>query len=80
MNAVPEDLMQQTTRLSGEVTKPFPASKKVYVPGSRDDIRVGMREVEQMDTPAMFGAEQNPPVLIYDNSGPYTDPAARIDL
>ncbi|HLF31974.1 MAG TPA: phosphomethylpyrimidine synthase ThiC [Xanthomonadales bacterium] len=80
MNAAPEDLVQQTTRLSSEVTQPFPASKKVYVCGSRDDIRVGMREISQKDTPAMFGAEQNPPVLVYDNSGPYTDPVASIDL
>ncbi|MSQ97949.1 MAG: phosphomethylpyrimidine synthase ThiC [Xanthomonadales bacterium] len=80
MNAVPEDLVQQTTRLSSEVTRPFPASRKVYVTGSRDDVRVGMREVEQQDTPAMFGVEKNPPVLLYDNSGLYTDPAASIDL
>ena len=80
MNAVTEDLLQETTRLSSEVTRPFPASRKVYVAGSREDMRVGMREIEQQDTPAMFGVEKNPPVLLYDNSGPYTDPAARIDL
>jgi phosphomethylpyrimidine synthase len=80
MNAVTEDLLQQTTRLSSEVTRPFPASRKVYVTGSRGDMRVGMREIEQQDTPAMFGVEKNPAVLLYDNSGPYTDPAARIDL
>ena len=80
MNAVTEDLLQQTTRLSSEVTRPFPASHKVYLTGSREDLRVGMREIEQQDTPAMFVVEKNPPVLLYDNSGPYTDPAANIDL
>jgi phosphomethylpyrimidine synthase len=80
MNAVPEDLVQQTTRLSAELTRPFPASRKIYLQGRRADIRVGMREISQQDTPAMFGAESNPPVLVYDNSGPYTDPDAKIDL
>ncbi|EQD41777.1 thiamine biosynthesis protein ThiC, partial [mine drainage metagenome] len=48
--------------------------------GSRVDLRVPMREVQLADTPAMFGAEVNTPLALYDTSGPYTDPAARIDL
>jgi phosphomethylpyrimidine synthase len=80
MIAVPEDLALEATRLSAEVTEPFPASRKIYVPGSRSDIRVPMREIEQRDTPAMFGAETNPPITVYDNSGPYTDPDATINL
>jgi len=39
-----------------------------------------MRAVAQSDTPASFGGEPNPPVFVYDTSGPYTDPAARIDI
>jgi phosphomethylpyrimidine synthase len=39
-----------------------------------------MREVSQSDTPASFGAEKNPPVYVYDTSGPYTDPNAKIDI
>jgi phosphomethylpyrimidine synthase len=39
-----------------------------------------MREISQTDTPAAFGAEKNPPVCVYDTSGPYTDPEARIDI
>ncbi|MFZ9368415.1 MAG: phosphomethylpyrimidine synthase ThiC, partial [Burkholderiaceae bacterium] len=50
------------------------------VQGSRADIQVPMREVSQSDTPASFGAEKNPPVYVYDTSGPYTDPAAKIDI
>jgi phosphomethylpyrimidine synthase len=80
MSAIPEDFINKTARLSDEVTRPFPNSTKIYVQGSRPDIRVPMREVAQADTPASFGAEQNPPVTVYDTSGPYTDPDARIDL
>ena len=39
-----------------------------------------MREIAQSDTPASFGAEKNPPIVVYDTSGPYTDPAATIDI
>ena len=60
--------------------QPLPQSRKVYVEGSRPDIRVPMREITQSETPASFGAEQNPPIFVYDCSGPYTDPDARIDI
>jgi phosphomethylpyrimidine synthase len=59
---------------------PLPKSRKVYVQGSRPDIRVPMREIAQHDTPASFGAEKNPPLAVYDTSGPYTDPSVRIDI
>ncbi|ATQ74355.1 phosphomethylpyrimidine synthase ThiC [Massilia violaceinigra] len=59
---------------------PFPNSRKVYAQGSRADLRVPMRAVSQSDTAASFGAEPNPPVYIYDTSGPYTDPEAKIDI
>ena len=59
---------------------PLPNSRKIYVEGSRPDIRVPMREISQSDTPASFGAEPNPPVTVYDTSGPYTDPAVQIDI
>ena len=59
---------------------PLPNSRKIHVQGSRPDIQVPMREITQSDTPASFGAEPNPPVFVYDCSGPYTDPQARIDI
>jgi phosphomethylpyrimidine synthase len=59
---------------------PLPNSRKIHVEGSRPDIRVPMREIAQSDTPASFGAEKNPPIVVYDTSGPYTDPAATIDI
>ncbi len=80
MSAIPEEFIRKTAELSAEVTRPFPGSRKVYVRGSRPDIRVGMREIEQADTAASFGAEKNPPITVYDTSGPYTDPDVKIDL
>ena len=80
MSAIPDDFVKKTTELSADVTRPFPNSRRIYVEGSRPDIRVPMREVSQADTPASFGVEKNPPITVYDTSGPYTDPAARIDL
>src|SRR5438477_4141255 len=59
---------------------PLPNSRKMHVEGSRPDLRVPMREIAQSDTPASFGAEKNPPLVVYDTSGPYTDPAATIDI
>src|SRR5437660_536975 len=62
---------------------PLPASRKIYVVGSRPDVRVPMREIAQSDTPAAWstdGAERNLPIVVYDTSGPYTDPAATIDI
>jgi phosphomethylpyrimidine synthase len=59
---------------------PLPNSRKIHVEGSRPDLRVPMREIAQSDTPASFGAEKNPPLVVYDTSGPYTDPTATIDI
>jgi phosphomethylpyrimidine synthase len=80
MSAVPKDLKQRTAELNDEVVRPFPNSSKVYVQGSREDIRVPMRAISQSPTPALFGVEDNPDITVYDTSGPYTDPAAEIDL
>lgn len=52
---------------------PFPASSKVYVEGSRPDVRVAMREIE-------LSKEGAKPICVYDTSGPYTDPEADIDV
>jgi phosphomethylpyrimidine synthase len=60
--------------------KPLPNSRKIYVEGSRPDLRVPMREISQADTPDGMGAEVNAPIYVYDCSGPYTDPAVKIDI
>ena len=80
MSAIPEDFIKKTAELSEEVTRPFPNSTKVFVQGSRPDIRVPMREIAQAATPASFGEEENPPIIVYDTSGPFTDPEKQIDL
>ncbi len=80
MSAIPEDFIEKTHRLSSEITQPFPRSRKIHVTGSRPDIRVGMREIEQDDTPTSNGVEKNPPITVYDTSGPFTDPEIEIDL
>ncbi|HEY3858427.1 MAG TPA: phosphomethylpyrimidine synthase ThiC [Gammaproteobacteria bacterium] len=80
MSAVPEEFVRRTDALAEEATRPFANSRKLYMPGSRADIRVPMREIALTDTPAMFGAEKNGAFAVYDTSGPYTDPQAKIDL
>jgi len=80
MSAEPEALKRSTGNLDASVLTPFPGSRKVYVAGSRPDLQVPMREITQSDTPFMFGAESNPPIYVYDTSGPFTDPDAEVDL
>ncbi|GAB4183795.1 MAG: phosphomethylpyrimidine synthase ThiC [Wenzhouxiangellaceae bacterium] len=80
MNANPKDVFARTRELSADVTRPYPGSEKIYVTGSRADLRVPMRAVAQHATAAMFGQEANPEITVYDTSGPYTDPAVTIDL
>ncbi len=80
MNAVIADLKTQADELSADLTRPIPGSRKIYAHGSRDDIRVPMREIAQARTPKSFGAEINPSLAVYDTSGPYTDPSVKIDL
>lgn len=58
----------------------FSGSKKVYVQGSRPDIRVPMREIELSPTTGSFGNEKNPPLRVYDTSGPYTDENYKVDI
>ncbi len=80
MSAIPKEFVEKTSQLSDEVTRALPASKKVYVQGSRPDIQVAMREVAQDRTSSKLGDEENPPITIYDTSGPYTDPTVNINL
>ncbi len=71
---------QGAAHLSDEITQPFSGSKKIYQQGSRQDIKVGMREVECANTESSLGADVNPPITIYDTSGPYSDPDITINL
>jgi phosphomethylpyrimidine synthase len=91
MNATDKNLQKNlakfATKFDSETAEIDPATKlsfansrKVYIQGSRPDIQVPFREISLSDTPSMFGAEKNPPVMVYDTSGPYTDPAVSIDI
>ena len=59
---------------------PFPSSHKVYIVGSRPDLRVPMRAIEQSPTRGADGVEPNPTIHVYDTSGPYTDAEAAVDV
>ncbi len=79
MNANPK-FLSATATVDEAAIAPLPNSRKIYVEGSRPDIRVPMREISQSDTEASFGGEKNPPIYVYDTSGPYTDPDVQIDI
>jgi len=88
MNANPQ-FLAATAHVDEAAVQPLPNSRKIYVQGSQPDIRVPMREISQADTPLMFSGESgsggtrsepNPPIFVYDCSGPYSDPAAKIDI
>src|SRR3954464_15810634 len=79
MNAHPK-FIATSAQVDEAAIQPLPRSRKVYFEGRQPGVRVPMREISQTDTPAAFGAEKNPPVYVYDTSGPYTDPDARIDI
>ncbi len=57
----------------------FPASHRVYIPGSRPDLQVAMREIIQDPTPTTGEPQENPPLRVYDTGGPYTDPDAELN-
>ena len=60
---------------------PFPNSKKIYVEGEIHPIKVAMREIELSPTRLTNGKlEENPPVTVYDTSGPYTDENSQINI
>ena len=83
VNASDKNLTQflnETAQVDAGATQPFANSRKIYIEGSRPDIRVPFREISLSDTPSAFGAEKNPPVVVYDTSGPYTDPNVKIDI
>jgi phosphomethylpyrimidine synthase len=66
---------------NGITTHPFPNSKKIYVKGKLNDIDVAMREIALSPTKLNGKTlHENPPVTVYDTSGPYTDPDYKADV
>jgi phosphomethylpyrimidine synthase len=88
LNPTPEIPAKKTARRKSTkskflraVTKPFPNSQKIQVEASGSKVRVAMREIAQAPTRDFQGQiTQNPPLRVYDTSGPYTDPTAKIDI
>lgn len=80
MKAIAQAELSTTAKLDADTVRPFPNSKKIYFEGSRKDIQVPMREIQLSDTVTEQGTEKNAPLVVYDTSGPYTDPDARIDV
>ena len=80
MSAIASSMRDKTAQLSTDVEQPFSNSHKVYVQGSRKDLKVGMREVHCSASPGTFGGGLNPPITIYDTSGPYSDPDIQVNL
>ena len=78
--AVNPQFLAATASVDQSAIAPFPNSEKVYMAGSRPDLRVPFRKITQEDTPSQMGAEKNPPLYVYDTSGPYTDPCVTIDI
>ena len=77
--------LSETAQVDIDSVQPFPASRKIFVEGSDSSIRVAMREIQLTPTPVAGSdgetrLEPNAPVRVYDTSGPYTDPAADIDI
>ena len=63
----------------------YPSSEKIYVQGEINKISVGMRQIKQLDT-VTIGPDgekvfkKNNPVIVYDTSGPYSDPKIPINI
>ena len=74
------DISAQHEQDAKDLTRILPASQKIYIQGSRTDIQVPFREISLTETPTGLGGEYNPPVMVYDTSGVYTDPNVKIDL
>jgi phosphomethylpyrimidine synthase len=77
--------LSQTAQVDEASIQPFPNSKKLYVEGSRPDIKVPMREIALTATTVdnrngSSSLEPNDPVRVYDTSGVYSDPDVQVDI
>ena len=61
-------------------SKTFAGSKKIYLDGTKPEIKVPMRKILQTDSLTAEGKQKNKPLYVYDTSGPYTDPEVEIDI
>lgn len=80
MSTNPEQFASTAAKVDPLAIASFPNAKKFYVSGSRTDIQVPMRKISQQPTEVAGNMIANPDIVVYDTSGPYTDPEANIDL
>jgi phosphomethylpyrimidine synthase len=80
MNSPENTFFEQAAKVDAAAIKPLPNSRKIYITGSRPDIRVPQREIRLSATSTSMGGERNSPIQVYDTSGPYTDPSVTIDI
>ncbi len=80
MNANLENFLDRIDQLDTSSHQHFPNSRKIYVEGSRVDLKVPMREITLTSTETEHGIESNPPIRVYDSSGVYSDASAKVDL
>jgi len=80
MSTNPEQFASAAAKVDPLAIASFPNAKKFYVSGSRTDIQVPMRKISQQPTEVAGNMLTNPDIVVYDTSGPYTDPEANIDL
>jgi len=75
-----DHFLSNTAKTDPKAQAPFPNSSKIYIEGSKPDIRVPMRRIDLTDTPATPTPKKNPSIYVYDTSGPYTDPNTVTDI
>jgi len=83
--SVGRTLQLDQSALGGVTRGPLPASEKIFARGALHPfLRVPMRQITQTNTRLAHGPNErtlpNPPLVVYDSSGPYTDPSASIDV
>ena len=74
------DNSPESKKILQTATKLFNGSKKVYIQGSTNNINVPVRKVLQTSSITSEGKQTNPPIYLYDTSGPYSDPDISIDI
>lgn len=57
----------------------FPESRKIYIEGSLHNVRVPLREIRLTPSASRTGEKENPPLCVYDTTGPYTDPDCSVN-
>ena len=71
-------LFSDIGNIANHLQQPYPASEKYYV--GDGDIQVAMRKIKQQVTHSEKGVLENPDIVVYDTSGPYTEPDFNCDL